>query len=99
WRGREVPTWLRCAVLRGLEPDPRARHASMSALIGTLSRARAKGTMRALAIASAGLGSILWWATATADAGGCPAGTDPTAVYDATVRSALSRAPSRVVDA
>ena len=35
---RQVPTWLRRVVLRGLAPEPDARHESMTALVHALGR-------------------------------------------------------------
>jgi serine/threonine protein kinase len=48
-----VPGWLRRAVLRGLRPDPAARHPSMHSLVSLLARDRTRGRRQRLIAAAA----------------------------------------------
>jgi len=58
-----VPLWLRTTVLRGLAPDPSARHASMEALVSELGRNRRRRTRVWFAIGAAALLSAAVTAT------------------------------------
>jgi tetratricopeptide (TPR) repeat protein len=51
--GSNVPAWLRELILRGLEPDPDRRFASMSALLAALSRDPNAARRRTLGIVAA----------------------------------------------
>jgi tetratricopeptide (TPR) repeat protein/tRNA A-37 threonylcarbamoyl transferase component Bud32 len=53
-KSSRVPPWLRRVVLRGLEPDPEARFATMEALLAALSADPARRLRRALLAGGAG---------------------------------------------
>jgi len=60
--GTRVPTWLRAALVKGLEPDPERRWGSMEELIRVLERGAARGRRlrrAAGAVAAATLGALL----------------------------------------
>lgn len=60
--GTRVPTWLRAALLKGLETDPERRWGSMEELIRVLERGAARGRRlrrAAGAVAAAALGALL----------------------------------------
>lgn len=57
-KDREVPSWLRKAVLKGLAPRPEERWASMTPLLAALSRDPAARRHRVLAIAGGSIALI-----------------------------------------
>jgi hypothetical protein len=70
-----VPPWLHAVVTRGLRPDPRARFASMDALLRALTRRGARARSRALAVAGvAGLAALAGFWTARGAEDACSGG-------------------------
>ncbi len=66
---RAAPTWLRAAIVRGLQPDPDARHPSMQVLLAALERDRKRalrivGVAAAMAASVAATVAVLAWTTA-----------------------------------
>jgi len=61
-RGTDVPAALRREVLRGLEIDPAARHASMDALASALQSVVRRRSVRRWTAAAAGLGALATFA-------------------------------------
>ncbi|MBP6633817.1 MAG: serine/threonine protein kinase [Kofleriaceae bacterium] len=51
--GRDVPRWLRAAVVRGLRTDPRQRHPSVAALLAAIERDPAARRRRVVAASTA----------------------------------------------
>ncbi len=71
-RGIDVPTWLRRAVLRGLDRDPERRWSSMHELLGALVRDSGTRRRQAIAVASvlAALIGVAAWGIVRRSGGG-----------------------------
>jgi eukaryotic-like serine/threonine-protein kinase len=67
--GRRMPGWLRRTLVRGLAPDPRARHASMHALLAALEAAPRRRRVLRAAVVGLGLATVITGALAIADPG------------------------------
>jgi eukaryotic-like serine/threonine-protein kinase len=60
---KSIPDWIVRTIVRGLSPDPRARHPSMGALIDALDRdpsRRRRWSLALLAAGLAGAGTLVW---------------------------------------
>jgi eukaryotic-like serine/threonine-protein kinase len=94
-----VPPWVRDAVLKGLAPDPEARHASMAALLEVLSSDLGAKRRRRLAIAALAVGfaalAVLAVVGLLDDGDGPPCRTgrqDLAGVWDGATRTTLRAA-------
>jgi tetratricopeptide (TPR) repeat protein len=90
--GKSGPSWLASTVMRGLAPDPAARHASMSALLGKLSRHRSRRALWITAGVVALAGIAIVWKLAAGGETTCRFGDRFDGIWDAPRRHALETA-------
>ena len=90
-----VPRAVHALVVRGLSPDPAARHPSMTALLDALERAAFPVLSKKLAVAGVGAGLLAVAATVFAVMSTPPCAADPlrlVGVWDAERKAALLKA-------
>jgi serine/threonine protein kinase len=85
-RGRDVPKAVRAAVLRGLAPDPGARHPSMTALLDALRSGATRPQRRWYGVLAAGLAAALASSLATTPAAADSVASSPGRPHGVAVR-------------